>query len=92
MKEIPRAEQTGVLRWNENGHWFTVRRADGSTGLMLNCPDCGQTVSLADHSVDPIGAVTPSVVCPQDGCGFHEYVRLVAWASGVAGDQSGART
>ena len=31
------------------------------------------------HAVAADGTVTPSYVCPVDGCGFHEWVQLVEW-------------
>lgn len=31
------------------------------------------------HSVAADGTVHPSYVCPVDGCGFHEFVRLEGW-------------
>lgn len=31
------------------------------------------------HQIAPDGTVSPSVVCPHDGCDFHEFVRLENW-------------
>lgn len=28
------------------------------------------------------GMVNPSLVCPEDGCDWHVFVRLVGWGSG----------
>lgn len=45
---------------------------------VLCCPDCGETGGL-DHEIDNDGTVTPSLVCPNDGCSFHEMVKLKDW-------------
>jgi len=37
------------------------------------------------HSIADDGAVSPSYVCPIDGCGWHVYVRLDGWTGGVFG-------
>lgn len=34
---------------------------------------------LVDHDIDENGVVTPSVVCSEHGCNFHDYVKLVGW-------------
>ena len=47
-------------------------------GTLVTCPSCGATAAL-DHTVDDEGNVSPSLVCPADGCGFHEFVRLEGW-------------
>lgn len=31
------------------------------------------------HSVAPDGVVSPSYVCPIDGCTFHDFVKLDGW-------------
>jgi len=75
MIEISRATN----RWNGGAAtWFPVVRTDGRWSAMLNCPKCGRTTSLNNHDVEN-GAVSPSVVCPYDGCDFHDYVSLIGW-------------
>ena len=34
------------------------------------------------HSIMADGTVIPSVVCPREGCGFHENVVLQDWDGG----------
>jgi len=46
----------------------------------LTCPN-GHTLTLRNHSVADDGYVSPSVVCPERGCDFHEWVRLRGWKS-----------
>lgn len=43
------------------------------------CPN-GHDGTLLDHTIAPDGAVSPSVVCPQEGCTFHDSVRLEGWS------------
>lgn len=38
--------------------------------VALQCPTCLRGFCLADHQIDNVGNVLPSVVCPF-GCGFH---------------------
>lgn len=46
-----------------NGHLSTLRHLSRNEG----------------HQIAPDGAVHPSVVCPHDGCDFHEFVKLENW-------------
>lgn len=36
-------------------------------------------IASLDHTVGDDGTVRPSLVCPADGCGFHEFVKLDGW-------------
>ena len=60
--------------------------------LTLKCGN-GHIGSLSypDHAVDVTGVVTPSVVCPDDTCDWHETVRLLDWppARPVKSEQAG---
>ena len=37
---------------------------------------------LTDHDIAADGTVTPSVVCTEEDCGFHDWVKLVGWERG----------
>ena len=50
-----------------------------AANAFVCCPDCGNVASLSQHTVDPDGSVHPSLVCPHDGCKFHEWVILDEW-------------
>jgi len=39
----------------------------------------GHSGSLTNHSIGADGAVSPSCLCPEEGCGWHEMVRLQGW-------------
>lgn len=60
------------------------QRADGS--LIPELPDTASVVCsrshdglIDEHEIAADGTVTPSVVCNQDGCDFHEHIRLIGW-------------
>jgi hypothetical protein len=44
------------------------------------CCGNGHIASLADHAIGFGGYVTPSLVCPEPGCSWHEWVHLDGWA------------
>ena len=44
----------------------------------MQCPD-GHPGALSDHQIAADGTVTPSVVCPEETCEFHQMIRLVGW-------------
>ncbi len=48
--------------------------------LTLKCGN-GHIASLSypDYVVDAAGVVTPSLVCPDKTCSWHETVRLLDW-------------
>ena len=60
------------------GTWRLVR-FDGVYTAKLACPRCGARGNLDTHEIDAAGVVNPSVICPTDGCGWHETVQLVGW-------------
>lgn len=66
---------------NKKGQWQGLSRSpeDGGRTTTLRCPECGQPAGLFDHEIKEDGTVHPSVVCPYDGCSFHDYVRLEGW-------------
>lgn len=50
-------------------------------GTILECSPVivdpnGHYLSIYKHTVLGDGTVHPSVVCPVQGCGFHEFVKL----------------
>lgn len=66
-------------RWNGGPlTWWPVTRSDGRKSAMVTCGNA-HIASLADHDIGLGGYVTPSLVCPEEGCGWHEWVRLDGW-------------
>jgi len=84
MIDIPKSDpRDGPL---EKGHWGPVN--DPRWVAILSCPNCGFKCSLrATHEVAATGVVTPSVICPNEGCDWHEHVRLLDWPHRWTGEQ-----
>ena len=59
---------------------FTWERVtlDGVRSAAAYCVN-GHFAVLSAHEIAPDGTVTPSVVCPEDECDWHEMVRLDGW-------------
>ncbi len=75
---VPRFEglgdlaEAGVLGWAP----WPARRP------WLQCPNGHRTsYGFGDdgHTIADDGTVTPSTVCPEPGCDFHEHVILEGW-------------
>lgn len=56
---------------------YRIGTTDGKKTATMSCPNCGVSASLSHHDIDEKGNVSPSVVCPNESCSFHEYVQLV---------------
>ncbi len=70
-----------LMRFNPNlspGTWAKAKMADGQPTALACCAK-GHIASLSDHDIAADGAVTPSLVCPEEGCTFHEFVQLDGW-------------
>ncbi len=74
MIEIPQGNC-----WKDPGVWKGARLVDGTRSASVSCSKCGRPASLTDHTIADDGAVSPSLVCPYDGCDFHDYVILKDW-------------
>jgi hypothetical protein len=53
----------------------------GIIGAWIRCPGCKKVAPL-DHEIAKDGSVTPSVVCPHEGCSFHDFIKLEDWPDG----------
>ena len=51
---------------------------DGGLTALYTCPN-GHGGLIDEHTIHADGRVEPSVVCTEDGCDFHDYIRLVGW-------------
>lgn len=60
-------------------YWY--EGPDHNKIIVCNCPTCGvdSQMALPVHSIANDGSVSPSYVCPQPGCTFHEAVKLGDW-------------
>ena len=72
--------------WPSPGFWAFIRLSAYTKGptARVACSKCGEMASLSEHSIDGEGKVTPSVVCPRKGCGWHVDVTLRGWAQAIA--------
>ena len=62
------------------GTWKGLKLSEGGRSASFSCPNCGQLGSLTNHEIHKDGLVTPSVVCPTEGCTFHDYIQLEGWS------------
>lgn len=79
---------TSVLgHWHFEDFWAT----DPPTRIVVfACPGCGRGATIwrpeqppgCHHSIDAAGNVTPSAVCPHQGCAYHEFITLEGWSFG----------
>ena len=76
MSEIFEIEQGDIDK--VQGVWKGAKMPTRRTAL-LSCPGCGSIAGLQGHRILDDGIVEPSVVCPEAGCDFHKYVKLVGW-------------
>lgn len=51
-------------------------------GANITCGGCGRGIALCNHTIAADGTVSPSVVCPHPGCGWHVFLRLDGWPAG----------
>lgn len=79
MMLIPKGDET------QKGTWIGGRRSgDNRPTALISCPNCGQFMSLSQHTIAENGEVTPSLVCPHYGCDFHEHITLENWKNDTA--------
>jgi len=70
--------QPGELHKPEPLTWCMERDYTEKLIPVMVCSQ-GHESTLRTHSVANDGTVSPSSVCPVEGCAFHEYVRLDGW-------------
>ena len=58
--------------------WKGLKLSHGGRSASVTCTN-GHTATLTDHTIAEDGTVSPSLVCPYEGCEFHEYVKLEGW-------------
>jgi len=65
-------------RWlTESLRWRQVVQ-DGESLVRVSCAD-GHVADLSSHIIQADGTVKPSVLCPEPGCHWHEFVQLQEW-------------
>jgi len=68
---------TGPFDTNPN-EWLPVKRPGSTDTATVTCGK-GHNGLIDEHEISDDGTVTPSVVCTEDGCGWHENIALVGW-------------
>jgi hypothetical protein len=58
--------------------WIPVSLPDGRKTADVVCPN-GHQGLIEDHEIAASGQVSPSVVCTQDGCTWHVWIKLEGW-------------
>ena len=68
---------------HDNDHapctWKGLGTPDGRSA-SFTCPKCHTVAHLDGHAIASDGKVTPSVVCPNRACDYHEWLKLVGWS------------
>ncbi len=81
VTEFERDDDQG--NWPVPGRWRAVRspRPEKRRYAVICCPGCSTVCAVGNdsHKIAPDGAVSPSVACETEGCGFHEHIKLVGW-------------
>lgn len=81
------------------GQWAIGGDPDFIVFVSIACPDCKRLSTLqrsvpkegtTGHRIDADGVISPSVVCPHDGCRFHEWARLNGWRESKAREKDTA--
>lgn len=68
------------------GTWQSVEHEpdynlDRDTMAYLCCRKCGHRTIIRTHKIADDGTVTPSLVCPIQGCDEHVMGTLMEWQS-----------
>ena len=58
--------------------WNAVQFSHGEKSATMLCSN-GHALSLHNHKICENGEVTPSVVCPEADCDFHDLLTLAHW-------------
>jgi hypothetical protein len=85
MIEVPKGKS------DEPGTWNVIEypRARRVQWCEFTCPNGhGASITKSIHAIAQDGTVNPSVICPRQGCTFHEFVRLISWKPEYADEQS----
>jgi hypothetical protein len=64
---------------SQPGPWWWPLLDAGKVNATIKCSGCGVVATLSDHTIHADGRVTPSLLCPTEGCGVHAFVRLQLW-------------
>lgn len=72
------ADFTEAAAFEEPPNTWKRVMADGKPTALYTCPN-GHTGLIDEHEISSDGTVSPSVVCTENGCDFHDYIKLRDW-------------
>lgn len=67
-----------VLQHSSSGGPGTWRVGIGGQSVYVVCPECKMSYAI-DHDIADNGELSPSLMCPTKGCGWHVTARLRGW-------------
>ena len=67
-------------RWAAEPLTWWPGTSDGKRTAIVACAN-GHACSISGHEIASNGRVTPSLVCPTDGCTWHVFVVLEGWGT-----------
>jgi len=77
--DVPKAKPDAGTPWDRPPMTWNWIDMGGKRSATLVCPN-GHWGNLHDHTIADDGTVSPSVTCAEEGCDFHECIRLVGWS------------
>lgn len=81
MIAIPENVERDLCRAGPWWWGFNAPAGEPPAAPLLRCPQ-GHMARLTSHQIAANGAVSPSIVCPEEGCSWHVWGRLEGWAIG----------
>lgn len=78
MKLFKRARKPFMAQLGTKGEWDRSF-ARGKPRVVVCCPGCGTVLGVEMHEIAPDGTISPSCMCPINGCEFHDTVKLEDW-------------
>lgn len=80
MITLPRGTWKDVDQGRPGPYWIgPVRQTKKGDTANVVCGK-GHVGLIDEHAISDNGTVSPSVVCTEIGCGWHEHVQLIGWA------------
>lgn len=63
------------------GQWKPLLGSDQKRSAIIKCPECGDSLPLLGHTIDPTGLVSPSIGHDLrfNACSWHANILLEGW-------------
>lgn len=88
MLTFARLPELGEPPWSEDSpdralvwDYFWLEPREAWYPLAITACSQGHLASVSPkvHTIAADGTLSPSYVCPREGCSFHDFVRLEGW-------------